>query len=289
MGDGTNTARVALVVVTRDRAGIFERFLLPSLHRVPPDVEIVVVDQSAGPETRDLLRDLPRARYLRSEPGLSRGRNVGVAATDAEITVFTDDDVEFGSDWLPRVTALFDDPAIGVVCGPAMQSSGGSLPARRAGIYRWPTNPFSVGHGLNMAFRRRALDQAGPFDERLGAGAAVPAAEDTDMFYRVMRDGWSIRCDDGIAVRHHEWRTPAQQRLTYEAYGRGFAAQTVKHTRAGDLTAARIAALHTARHCKWIALSAIRRDSERLAYQWAWFRGVAAGFTRAGRRLVASP
>ena len=101
------TARLALVVVTRERASVFERFLLPSLRHVPPsDVDVVVVDQSAGSETRELLRELPWVRYLRSEPGLSRGRNVGVAATDAEITVFTDDDVEFDPDWLSRQIIL---------------------------------------------------------------------------------------------------------------------------------------------------------------------------------------
>jgi GT2 family glycosyltransferase len=271
------TARLALVVVTRERASVFERFLLPSLRHVPPsDVDVVVVDQSAGSETRELLRELPWVRYLRSEPGLSRGRNVGVAATEAEITVFTDDDVEFDPDWLFRIRALFDDPAVGVVCGRGIDSQGEPLPYRAAGIYRAPTNPFSVGHGFNMAFRRKALQDAGPFDEGLGAGSSVPAAEDTDMFYRVMREGWAVRCDDGITVRHHDWRNRTEERDVYEAYGHGFAAQTLKHARSGDTTAVRIAATHLARHGKWMALALARRDRRALAHHRAWRRGVIA-------------
>jgi GT2 family glycosyltransferase len=274
-------ASAALVVVTRERASVFERFLLPSLrHLQASEVDVVVVDQSAGFETRELLRDLPWVRYVRGEPGLSRGRNLGVAATDADIAVFTDDDVEFGRDWMPRVRALFDDPTVGVVCGPGIDSRGRPLEHRAAGIYRSPTNPFTVGHGFNMAFRRRALDDAGPFDEALGAGSSVPAAEDTDMFYRVMRKGWALRCDDHITVRHHDWRNLAEQRATHVAYGMGFAVQTLKHARTGDRTAVRMAAAHLARHAKWIALSLVRREGAALAHQRAWLRGVFAGIVR---------
>jgi GT2 family glycosyltransferase len=283
------TVRLALVVVTRDRAEVFERFALPSLRHAASDAEILVVDQSAGSDTRDLLRDLPGARYLRSEPGLSRGRNVGVYSTEAEIVVFVDDDVEFDADWPGRVAALFDDPEIGVVCGRGRDSSGQLLPGRRAGNYRWPTNPFNVGHGFNMAFRRAALEEAGPFDERLGAGAEVPSAEDTDMFHRVLRNGWTVRCDDGITVRHHDWRTHEAQCAAFVSYGRGFAAQTVKHVGSGDLTAARMAGRHLANHCRWAALSAVRRDRRGLAYQSAWARGVVLGLARRNGSRVAAP
>ena len=281
MGDGTNTSGLALVVVTRDRAAVFERFVLPSLaHAAAMAVEVVVVDQSAGSETRELVGGLAYVRYLRSDPGLSRGRNAGVAATNADLIAFTDDDVEFGREWLPRIRALFDDPVVGIVCGRGLDSRGRVLSHRRAGTYRWPTNPFNIGHGFNMAFRRKALDEAGPFDEGFGAGAEVPAAEDTDMFYRVMRNGWAARCDDSITVRHHDWRDHVQQRATYHAYGRGFAAQTLKHVRAGDVKAAQLAVRHLAHHAKWLALSLLRRDRGSLRYQWAWVRGVVAGIAR---------
>ena len=272
---------MALVIVTRDRVSVFERYLLPSLrHVTPSDVEVLVVDQSTGPETRELLHEVPWVRYSHSGPGLSHGRNVGIAATTAEIAVFTDDDVEFGPDWLPGIGGLFDDPYVGAVCGRGVDSRGEPLPHRPPGIYRWPTDPFGLGHGFNMAFRRRALEDAGPFDERLGAGAGVPAAEDTDMLYRVMRNGWAVRCDDRITVRHHDWRTAAEQRSVHQAYGIGFAAQTLKHARSGDAAAVRIALSHLARHGKWIAISAVRRDRRALAHQRAWFRGVVRGIAR---------
>jgi GT2 family glycosyltransferase len=293
MDDGTNTSQLALVVVTRDRASLFGRYLLPSLQQLQPrEADVVVVDQSAGNATLELVRELPWIRYLRGEPGLSRGRNLGIASTKGEIAVFTDDDVEFGPDWLPQIRGLFDDPSVGVVCGRGIDSDGQPLPYRDAGIYRWPTNPFSVGHGFNIAFRRKALDEAGPFDEGLGAGSSVPAAEDTDMIYRVMRSGWALRCDDRITVRHYDWRTDAQERAKHQAYGKGFAVQTLKHARAGDTTAVKIASRDVGRHVAWIVRALLRRDRRSLCHQRAWLRGAIAGATsglRSGAGSTGAP
>jgi GT2 family glycosyltransferase len=286
MDESNDTSPMALVVVTRDRASIFDRYVMPCLrHAGDLGVDVVVVDQSTGPAIRQLVEDLPWVRYLRSEPGLSRGRNAGVAATRAQITVFTDDDVEFGPEWLPRIRSLFKDPIVGVVCGRGLDSWGRPLSHRRAGTYRWPTSPFSLGHGFNMAFRRAALDDAGPFDERLGAGATIPSAEDTDMFYRVMRAGWAALCDDHITVRHHDWRNEVAQGAVYRNYGVGFAAQTVKHAREGDTTAIRIAAAHLVRHGGWIVRTLVRRDRRSLRFQCAWLRGVIAGLLNSRRSV----
>ena len=263
---------------------MFARCVLPSLRETASgDVEVVVVDQSETLETARLIKDLPSVRRVESGPGLSRGRNVGVAATSAPIVVFADDDVEFGPGWLTGIRALFDDPAVGVVCGRGVDSDGRPLPHRAAGTYRWPTSPFGLGHGFNLAFRRAALEDAGPFDEELGAGARVPAAEDTDMIYRAMRSGWTAVCDDGIGVVHHSWRAPREQLAAHRAYGMGFAAQTLKHARAGDAAAIRIAFGELARQLGWALVALARRDRGGLRCQWQWARGAAAGLARGVR------
>ena len=283
---------VALVVVTRDRPDLLARYTLPSLKRISWEpAEIVIVDQSAGPETYELVGDQPGARVLRSAPGLSRGRNLAVAETDTPFIVFTDDDVEFGPGWLQRVERLFDEPAVGAVCGRGVDSLGRPLPFKPEGLYRYPTSPFGLGHGFNVAFRRAALEQAGPFDERLGSGAPVPAAEDTDMLYRVMKAGWAARCDDGITVRHHSWRNAEQERAAHRNYGLGFAAQTAKHLRKRDLAAARMAASEITGHMFWLAVSAARRDRAGVELQLAWSQGALAGIRvlREGLPSVPAP
>ena len=230
--------RITLCIATRNRPELVERHLLPCLRRLPSGSSVIVVDQSTTAKTAERLDGLDGIVYRRTDGiGLSRARNLAIRMTTAPLLAFTDDDVSFEPSWLDRLVALFDmNPEAGAVCGRAVTPSGQPVlgAAERSGVYRWPTNPFGLGAGLNMALRREALVDAGPFDEELGAGARFPAAEDTDMIYRVMRAGWSVACSDEVIVTHHDWRSHRESlRLQYH-YGVGAGAQTAKHVRAGD-------------------------------------------------------
>lgn len=236
--------RITLCVATRDRPELVERYLLPSLRRLPAGSSVIVVDQSTTERTAELLDGLAGIVYRRTdEIGLSRARNLAVRMTTAPLLAFTDDDVSFEPSWLEKLVALFDMTAdAGAVCGRAVTSGGQPVlgTVGRSGVYRWPTTPFGLGSGLNMALRREALSAAGPFDEELGAGARFPAAEDTDMLYRVMRAGWSVACSDEVVVTHHDWRSRRELLRLHYRYGVGAGAQTAKHVTAGDREALRM-------------------------------------------------
>lgn len=280
---------IALVVVTRDRAELVARHLLPSLARALLDgVDALVVDQSGDERTAELVRDLPDVRYMRSGPGLSHGRNAAVAATSTPLIAFTDDDVSFPSTWAHDLMRAFEEvPEAGAVCGRATDPQGELLAGRPAGVYRRPTIPFALGSGFNMAFRREALEAAGPFDEELGAGARYRSGEDSDMLYRVMRAGWAVLCRDDITVVHDDWRSPRDLVRLHRDYGLGAGAQTIKHARSGDRTAARIGTAEAARHLAWIARSLLQGRRHAATLQLAWLRGFATGLARRNRELRA--
>ena len=273
---------LAIAVVTRDRTGLLGRSFVPSLRDAPLDeVEVLVVDQSLDDRTADLVRDLPRVSYVRGGPGLSRGRNAAVAATSAPLIAFTDDDVRFPSDWPKDIVAAFEGvPDAGAVCGRAMLPDGEVLFGRSPGVYRWPTIPFALGSGFNLAFRREALEAAGPFDEELGAGAPYRSAEDSDMLYRVMRSGWAVVCSDDITVVHDDWRSPKDLLQLHMGYGFGAGAQTMKHTLNGDRTALGLAGVEIGRHLVTLALSVLRLRRLIAALQLAWLGGFVLGCTR---------
>lgn len=273
---------ITLAIVTRDRADLFERFALPSLLGLPRDAaEVLVVDQSTGDATRTLAERVPGVRYLRSEPGLSRGRNVALDAASTPLLALTDDDVEFGPGWLDGIREGFArDPRIGVVCGLGVDSSGRPVPGRLPGLYAWPTNPFGLAHGFNMAVRLRAVEDVGPFDERLGAGSEFRSGEDSDMLYRIMRAGWTVLCHDGITVVHHTWRYGREELRLHRGYGMGAGAQTAKHLRRGDRTAGWLALVEAARHALTVARWTAKRRPRDVMVQLAWATGLAKGFVR---------
>jgi GT2 family glycosyltransferase len=281
-------SKIALAVATRDRVELFERFVYPCLKEAAAArYEIVVVDQSERRDTRALVEGVDGIRYLRSEPGLSRARNDAVRASRAPFIAFTDDDVTFPPDWLPRIVELFDrSPDVGAVCGRAVKPDGKFEPGSPSGVYRWPAHPFRLGSGFNLSVRREALEDVGGFDERLGAGTSFSSAEDTDMLYRLLKGSWSVVCSDEITVVHHDWRSPRAELRLHYGYGWGAGAQTAKHLAAGDRRAAWVALREVAHHLAMLPRALLSGQLRTAALQPPFIAGLARGFfaARAGQR-----
>ncbi len=71
----------------------------------------------------------------------------------------------------------------------------GYLPRATQGFF----NPFFAG--LNVAFRREALEAAGDYDAKCVTG------EDVDISIRVSRAGWELWFEPEARVKHHDRRT----------------------------------------------------------------------------------
>jgi glycosyltransferase involved in cell wall biosynthesis len=236
------TGGISIVVCTRDRPDSLAATLATLSPVVGTHDEVVVVDSaSTGDRTRTVAVAAGFGVVRASRPGLSHARNLGIAASTRSIVAFTDDDCRVGPAWREAVEAAFLDPAIGLVTGPvaALAHDGRSMTVstlERSSHQRYsaPTRPAEIGHGANMAFRRVALDAAGPFDEALGAGARFRAADDWDMFWRVLREGWSASYTADAVIHHEQWRSRRQAIQTRYGYSIGAAAFCVKASRLGD-------------------------------------------------------
>ena len=281
------SSEITLAISTRDRPQLVAQFVVPALPELTrAGFPVVVVDQSESAETESLLTGKPGVTLLRSRPGLSRAHNVAIASTSTPLIAFSDDDVELTPAWLQGIVEAFGrSPEIGAVCGRVADRHGQILPGVENGLYRWPTNPIGLGTGCNIAFRRAALTEAGPFDEELGVGAVYHSGEETDMLYRVMRAGWAVACSDDITVVHHEWRSPREELGLHYRYGVGAGAQTAKHVAAGDRTAGRIAVREAGRHVATLARGLVTLQPRVARLQPPFLAGLAVGFARRYREL----
>jgi GT2 family glycosyltransferase len=250
--------------------------------------DVVVVDQSVNGATQKLLEPLAGVRYLRSEPGLSRARNVAIEASTTPVIAFCDDDVEVAACWFDEVLRLFEEhPQAGAVCGPVRTQAGRELPGVAPDEYRWPAHPFRLGTGANVAVRRAALDDIGVFDVELGAGARFHAAEETDLLYRIQRAGWTILYSQGLEIVHFEERTfPEELRLHYR-YGYGAGAQTAKHATEDD-EAVRFGLAEVGHHISWLGRSLVAGRVRAAAHQLPFIAGFGTGFVRRRLRRQAS-
>jgi hypothetical protein len=88
-----------------------------------------------------------------------------------------------------------------------------------------------MGHGANMAVQRTAFDAVGGFDEGMGPATRLAAAEDQDLFWRLLRDGWCGAYDPRAVVVHQQWRGTGGSLRTIYRYGVGAGALAVKMAR----------------------------------------------------------
>jgi GT2 family glycosyltransferase len=145
-----------------------------------------------------------------SRPGKCRIQNRAIADARGAIIACLDDDLIVTPTYVAQVERFFaDHPEFAAM-------KGRILPAEDPHIKAGAMAPYLdlpiADHGdrvievrgvlgANMAFRADALHRVGPFDERLGPGAAGHE-EETEMSRRLTRAGYRIGYGPGALVYH---------------------------------------------------------------------------------------
>ncbi len=90
-------------------------------------MELLVVDQSAKPDTGEMLARQQAPFHIQHLPmsgrGASRARNYGWGFARGEFITFPDDDSHYPAGFLPRLLAEFADPNIAAI-STSVESSG---------------------------------------------------------------------------------------------------------------------------------------------------------------------
>lgn len=230
---------LTVVVPTRDRPQHLATCLQALTRVLRPIDQLLVVDSaSQRAETAEVAR-AHGATVVRCElPGASRARNAGIRRAERTIVAFIDDDVRVHTGWPEALDRAFADPSIGFVTGRVTVPQDQRDHQRTVAI-----KDDAVGHRLdrhtraplgasaNLAVRRRALEAVGGFDEAMGGGARFQAAEDLDLFDRLLAMGEIGRYEPAASAEHDQWR-PRMTLLRLDArYGFGAGARLAKLAR----------------------------------------------------------
>jgi glycosyltransferase involved in cell wall biosynthesis len=180
---------VSAVVCTRNRPEPVARVVRSLLLSPEEELELLVVDQSDGPETEDALRPLlsdPRLRYYRSQArGKGAALNEGIRASRGQIIVCTDDDCEAPPGWVIEMAkALESQPSAAIafcsVIPVPHDERAGYVPSYRLKQNRLLRSISAIcgglGIGAGMALRRDFAMSMGGFDEAFGPGARFRAS-----------------------------------------------------------------------------------------------------------------
>jgi GT2 family glycosyltransferase len=254
---------------------------------------VVVVDQSECPAVSLWLRHLKAVgvdvvHLISEERSPASARNRGVAEVKTRFVAAIDDDCAAAADWLEKMEVRLAQNPESIVTG-RLEPSGDGIPPTLVTstvprTYRRPSvRIHSPLASANMGFAVQTARRIGPFD------GSVSPAEDNDWAYRALRLGIPVLFAPELVVYHFHWRTKAELRATYRAYGWSQGAFYGKHLRQGDWSMAVRTAISLWRGVRGLFRGVVQKDSgleaESVARLECLLPGVIAGL----RGLPAAP
>jgi len=241
---------VSVVVATCDRPEDLRVCLRCLIQQISPrSIEIVVVDNHPDSGvTPPVVAEFPGVVLVNEfRRGLAYARNKGFVASTGDIVIATDDDVTMPPHWLEKLVAPFVRGDVGAVTGNVLplelETRSQRLFEAYGGLGRG-FEPLEADATWSKSFRRRALPtwklgatanaafratifghpQIGLMDEALGPGMPSGVGEDTYLFYKLIRSGYTLIYQPDAYVWHrHRRDMPALRRQIYN-YSKGHVA-----------------------------------------------------------------
>jgi GT2 family glycosyltransferase len=210
--------RISLIIATCNRPDSLARLMRSLAPQLDDDrIEVIVAENGSAERTE--LPDIPgRIVHLYERtPGKCRVQNYAITQARGDVLAFLDDDVIVAPDYLEQVGHFFAlHPEFAAMKGRVRAMEDPVAIAGRAAVY---LDLPLVDHGddvievngvlgVNMAFRAALFNRVGPFDERLGPGAAGHE-EETEMSARLRRFGYRIGYAPRALVYHEVDRARA--------------------------------------------------------------------------------
>jgi glycosyltransferase involved in cell wall biosynthesis len=244
---------VSIVICTRNRRDNPVKTIRSVLACSEMEMEILLMDQSDGEETRLAIQPLldknAELRYFRlSVPGKPVALNTALEQAQGRYLLLTDDDCEPQPGWIEGMLAGFSNEEIGCIFGavdpaPHDKSKGYIVyhPVRKtmsAGtmrdVRRIPGRK-TVGIGANLAIRQNALKSISGWDPCIGPGTKFRSGDDFDIATRLSLAGYGIGfCVEG-RVTHYGFRPWSERFEDTRRFGFGRGAAFVKYLRCGIL------------------------------------------------------
>lgn len=203
--------RFSLIMATKGRVEEISRFVEALDDFACRRAELIIVDQNEDDRLVEVIAEAKRkliVQHVRSQPGLSHARNVGVRQAAGHIVAFPDDDCWYPANLLQQVELLFnqhqDWPGVTLrLVGPPGEVNRHTRFNKTAGPVTL-AKAWVRSCSATMFLRRDDFLLAGGFDESLGLGAPTDwqSAEDIELAVRFARQGNPLWYRPGLVVHH---------------------------------------------------------------------------------------
>ncbi len=239
--------QVTVAVCTRDRTEHLKLCLEALMQLDYPALDVLIVDNAPQTDaTKRLVEQYPSVRYVcEPRPGLDWARNRAILEAHGDLIAFTDDDVIVDAGWVKALARVFVENSevmcvTGLTVPFEIETEAQYLFELYGGFSRgYERKWFHIdrdngeeagfsyggagryGAGANMAFRRSIFDQIGLFDPALDVGTVTNGGGDLEIFFRVLKEGYTLVYEPSMLVRHRHRReyAPTHKQLLNNGIG----------------------------------------------------------------------
>ncbi|MFH2035106.1 MAG: glycosyltransferase family A protein [Candidatus Zixiibacteriota bacterium] len=203
--------KFSLIMSTLNRTNEVSKFLDSLSRQSYKNYELIIVDQNDDDrlkETVDKYANIcTEIIRLKSERGLSRGRNVGLAHASGDIIAFPDDDCNYPENLLKNVNEWFEQNndyagVSGVSVGRDGNLSVGRFDNTSGDIDR--LNIWNRMTSIGFFVKKSVVGNEIRFDEKLGVGSGTiyGAAEDIDFPLQLLAHGNNLFFSPNLKITH---------------------------------------------------------------------------------------
>lgn len=203
--------KLSIIIATHARPDSLARLIASLKPQLRPSRSELIVAENGTPAPTQLADAGAVIAHIHDpRPGKCRVQNLAIKRATGDVLIFLDDDLVVANDYVDQVERFFTyHPEFAAMKGRILPLED---PHMVAGVNWAYLDLPLVDHGnqiievrgvmgANMAFFAEALRAVGPFDERLGPGAAGHE-EETEMSARFRRAGYHIGYSPNAVVYH---------------------------------------------------------------------------------------
>jgi len=155
-------------------------------------IDIIVIYQNGNSPTHELIANHPNTQFLTIETkGLALSRNYAISKSTGDYLVFIDDDAAIDPGFIKVLKSVIESTHTNAYCGKIIDSSSNENFTGHFSLNRnmqLRMSDYRLFMGSSHILSKNLLTRLGGYDEMFGAGAQYPAAEETDLFFRILRN-----------------------------------------------------------------------------------------------------
>lgn len=227
---------ITVILVTRNRPLQIIDCVRSILKSSFQDYQILIADQSTNNRTVEIIKSLHSSKIeivRMKKKGKAKGLNILIKKSNSNILAFTDDDCIVSKNWLHQIIKTYNEfPHLAGIFGNVYPYKPKNHPTEICPATfktkKMQTHTFEkfhyyhVGLGNNMSIKKSILEKVGNFQEWLGPGAIATNGEESELIFKILKQGFILATNPKILVFHNRWLNYKQERLIQANYTQGF-------------------------------------------------------------------